>query len=464
MPELPSTEPLTTREKLGYGLGDAACNVVFQMVLTFMAYFYTDVFGLAPAAMGTMFLVVRLVNSFADPIMGAICDRTETRWGKFRPYLLWMCVPFAVLAVLAFVTPDFAEPGKLVYAYGTYLLLTMVYTAINVPYCALGAVITPNQRERVSLNGYRFFLATAAGAVIASTTLPLVELLGGGDDRRGFPLTMAVFTTVGIGLFLACFALTQERVKQAAESTSDLWTDVKLLVKNDQWLIVAALNFVLFIALVLRDGAAIYYMRWYFGRTDLIGAFLTTGNLSSMLGALSAGWLGARLSKVAAYSLLQAIIIVFSVAMYFVGSDQVALIFLLYGLQQFTTQMASPFLWSMMADSVDYGEFVSGRRITGLTFSGALFALKMGMAAGGAILGWLLGYYGYQSHAEAQSPEAIAGIVVLFTLAPAIGHGVLMCVVRLYRLNDQRCEEICMALAERQVTRAEVQAEQLESR
>lgn len=458
MPEPQSTEPLTAREKLGYGLGDAACNVVFQMVLTFMAYFYTDVFGLAPAAMGTMFLVVRLVNSFADPIMGAICDRTETRWGKFRPYLLWMCVPFAVLAVLAFITPNFAAGGKLVYAYVTYLLLTMVYTAINVPYCALGAVITPNQRERVSLNGYRFFLATAAGAVIASTTLPLVELLGGGDDRRGFPLTMAVFTTVGIGLFLACFALTKERVKQATESTSDLWTDVKLLVKNDQWLVVAAINFVLFIALVVRDGAAIYYMRWYFGRPDLIGPFLTTGMLSSMLGALSAGWLGARLSKVAAYSLLQAIIIVFSVAMYFVGSDQVALIFLLYGLQQFSTQMASPFLWSMMADSVDYGEFVSGRRITGLTFSGALFALKMGMAAGGAILGWLLGYYGYQSHTDTQSPEAIAGIVVLFTLAPAIGHGILMCVVRLYRLNDQRCEEIRTALLERQVIQAKANA------
>ena len=153
MPDPPNNAPLTTREKLGYGLGDAACNVVFQMVLTFLAYFYTDVFGLAPAAMGTMFLVVRLVNSFADPIMGAICDRTETRWGKFRPYLLWMCVPFAVLAVLAFITPNFAAVGKLVYAYVTYLLLTMVYTAINVPYCALGAVITPNQRERVSLNG-----------------------------------------------------------------------------------------------------------------------------------------------------------------------------------------------------------------------------------------------------------------------------------------------------------------------
>jgi glycoside/pentoside/hexuronide:cation symporter, GPH family len=193
--------------------------------------------------------------------------------------LLWMCVPFAVLAVLAFITPNFAAGGKLVYAYVTYLLLTMVYTAINVPYCALGAVITPNQRVRVSINGYRFFLATAAGALIASTTLPLVALLGGGNPRLGFPLTMALFTSIALVLFLACFVLTKERVTQASESTSDLWKDFKHLLRNDQWLVVAAINFVLFIALVIRDGAAIYYVRWYLARPDLIEAFLTTGML-----------------------------------------------------------------------------------------------------------------------------------------------------------------------------------------
>jgi glycoside/pentoside/hexuronide:cation symporter, GPH family len=324
-----------------------------------------------------------------------------------------------------------------------------MYTAINVPYCALGAVITPNQRERVSLNGYRFFLALAGGAMIAATTIPLVGLLGQGDPRRGFPLTIALFGLVAVVLFWACFAFTRERVHQAASQASNLWADVKHLLGNDQWLVVAAMNFVLFIALAIRDGAAIYYVRWYLDRPALIGAFLTTGMLSSMIGALFAGPLAERLSKVAAYSTLQAAIVSFSLAIFFVDAGNVVLVFALYALLQFTTQMASPFLWSMMADSVDYGEYVTGRRITGLTFSGALFALKMGMAAGGAILGWLLGYFDYASQASEQSPRTILGIVALFTIAPALGHGLLIAIVRLYRLNDARCEEIRQELDRR---------------
>jgi len=446
----PATERLTVREKLGYGLGDAACNFVFQLVLTFMAYFYTDVFGLTPAAMGTMFLVVRIVNSLTDPIMGAICDRTETRSGKFRPYLVWMSGPFAVIAVLAFVTPDFSPSGKLVYAYVTYFLLTTAYTAINVPYCALGAVISPNQRERVSLNGYRFFLATAAGAIVGASTLPLVALLGGGNDQLGFPLAMVVFTLGAVVLFVACFGLTKERVAQVSTHASDLLADLKYLVKNDQWLVVAALNFLLFIALVIRDGTAIYYVVWYVGREELASAFLAVGMLSSMVGALSAGRLAGHLSKAAAYSTLQVAIVAISVVMYFVAADQLVFIFLLYAILQFVTQMASPFLWSMMADTVDYGEFKTGRRITGLTFSGALLALKMGMAAGGALLGWLLGYFDYQSQADSQTAAAVSGIVVLFTLVPAVGHGLLIAVAQLYRLNDDRCDEIRFELQRRQ--------------
>lgn len=440
-------------EKIGYGLGDAACNVVFQMVMSFMAYFYTDVFGLAPAAMGTLFLLVRAVSSIADPAMGALCDRTSTRWGKFRPYLLWLSLPYALIAVLAFTTPDFSANGKLIYAYITYSLLMVVYAAINVPYCALGAVLTANSRERVSLNGYRFFLATSGGALVVAATLPLVSFLGDGDEQKGFQLAVAVLAGLAVLMFLACFAATKERVVAVSENTSSFWHDLRYLLSNDQWRVVAAINFVLFIALVIQDGSTVYYVIWFLKRPDLIGAFLTIGMVSSMVGSLFAGPLVARLSKPAAYAILQATIVVASVALFLLEANQLFALFLFYGIQQFFTQMASPILWSMIADTADYGEFKTGRRITALTFSGALLALKMGTALGGAILGWMLAYYGYQSGVATQSANTVYGIVILFTLVPAIGHISLIALVRLYRLDDERCDQIRSLLIRRKEDR-----------
>lgn len=445
-----SAERLTFWEKFGYGLGDAGCNVVFQLVMSFMAYFYTDVYGLAPAALGTMMLVVRSLVAFADPVFGVLADRTHTRWGKFRPYLLWMSVPYAVIAVLTFTTPDWSPDAKLLYAYVTMALLMIVYAAINVPYCALGGVITADSRERVALNGFRFFLAMAGGSMVAATTLPLANFLGNGDLVRGFPRAVAVLAGCAVLMFVACFAATRERVAQAAASASDLWQDVKFLVKNDQWRIVALMNFVLFVALVIQDGATIYYIHWYVGRPELIGAFLTAGMASSMLGALFAEPLVARLSKSTAYATLQASIIAASFALFALPADQIVLLFALYSLQQFLTQMASPILWSMMADTADYGEFSTGRRITGLTFSGALLFLKLGTAVGGALLGWLLAYFHYRPQSETQSAATIDGIVLLFTLVPAIGHLVLIGLIARYRLSDDRCAQIQAELRRRQ--------------
>lgn len=227
------------------------------------------------------------------------------------------------------------------------------------------------------------------------------------------------------------------------------------LLSNDQWRVVAALNFVLFVALVIQDGSTVYYVTWYLSRPDLIGAFLTTGMVSSMIGALFAGPLATRMSKAAAYSVLQATIIMFSVALFFVEANQLTALFVLYAIQQFFTQMASPILWSMIADTADYGAFTTGRRITGLTFSGALLALKMGTAMGGALLGWLLAYFGYKSGAASQSADTIYGIVILFTLVPAIGHSTLIALVRLYRLTDDRCDEILTELNRRSESLAE---------
>lgn len=452
MPQMPGHTRISPIEKIGYGLGDTASNIVFQTVMLLLAYFYTDIFGISAAAMGTLFLSVRFMDAVTDPIMGVICDRTVTRWGKFRPYLLWLCIPFAIICVVTFTTPDLDPAGKLIYAYVTYGLLMLVYTAINIPYCALGGVMTPDTQERVSLNSYRFFLATAGGVLVASATLPLVELLGGGNDQKGYQSAMVIFGVLAVFMFLACFMLTRERVVQITAQPVSLRQDIRVLLTNDQWVVVAGLTFILLIPLVIRSSAAAYYIKWYAGRKDLITPFLTTGMVSAMIGAAAASPLTRHLLKVKAYILIQAVIFVVSAAMYFMQRDQLVLMFVLFGVVQFFVQMGSPILWAMMPDTVDYGEYKTGRRITGLVFSGTLFTLKMGVALGGAIFGWMLGYFGYQEVTETQlfqTDSAVKGIALLFTLIPAGWHLLVIAAVRRYKLSEARCDDIRVELDRR---------------
>jgi GPH family glycoside/pentoside/hexuronide:cation symporter len=277
----------------------------------------------------------------------------------------------------------------------------------------------------------------------------MVEFFGHGDQQLGFQRAVMLLTTVAVVLFVACFFITKERIQAASQSSAPIWEDALLLLRNDQWLVVAALNLILFIALVIQDGAAVYYVRWYVGRPELIGPFLTTGMVSSMIGALFAELLVSRLSKRAAYAILQFSIVLVSIGLYMIGAGQIVLMFVAYAVQQFLTQMASPILWSMMADTTDYGECISGRRTTGLAFSGMLFFLKAGMAIGGAILGWALAWFNYDNQAASQSAATVNGIVILFTIAPAVGHLMLMGVVQLYQLDGVRCSEIQATLRKR---------------
>lgn len=447
-----SQTQLKPAEKVGYGLGDFASNVVFQSILILLPVFYTDVFGLAPAAMGTMFLVVRLLDTVTDPVMGVIADRTETRWGKYRPYLLWFAVPFAAVFVLAYTTPDFNDSGKLVYAYVTYALLMILYTIVNIPYCALGGVITSDSQERVSANSYRFVLATFAGVLIAYFGPKLVTIFGGDDIQSGYTWTMAVFGLLAIAAFFGCFALTRERVKQAVSVKGSLALDFKTLLRNDQWLIVAFLFFVLLVPIVLRGGSAAYYIKWFVLRPDLTAAFLTSGAIAQMIGAAFASPLTRRIDKVPAYILSQSVIVIGSIALYFIPSSSLVMIFALYIAINFFVQMGAPILFSMAADTVEYGELKTGQRVTGLVFSGALFMLKLGVAVGGWMIGLVLAKYGYDGNLEVQSPDAIKGIVLSLTILPAIGHFLLIPIVSFYRLNRSRCEEIRTKLDQQTAT------------
>ena len=439
-------------EKIGYGLGDFGSNVVFQTILILLPAFYTDVFGLAPAAMGTMFLAVRLLDTVTDPIMGVIADNTNTRWGKFRPYLLWFAIPFSVIFVLTFITPDLSESGKLTYAYLTYALLMVLYTVVNIPYCALGGVITSDSQERVSANSYRFFIATSAGVLISFFSPGLVERFGNGNQQAGYPYAMAVFGILAVFAFFGCFYLTKERVRQVSQTKGSFALDFKTLLKNDQWLVVAALFLVLLIPIVLRGASQVYYVKWFMGKPELIAAFLTTGTFCQMVGAGFASSLTRKLGKVPAYILVQSIIVLGSIALYFVSNSNIWVIFILFGLINFFVQMGAPILFTMAADTVEYGELKTGRRVTGLVFSGALFALKLGVAVGGWLIGLILAYYGYDGQAESQNPEAVRGIVLSLTLFPAIGHFILIPIVCLYKLNQTRCDEIRKELDGQSIT------------
>jgi len=447
-----NTKKVGVVEKIGYGLGDTASNLIFQTVILLMPFFYTNIFGISAAAMGTLFLLVRVMDAITDPIMGALSDRTNTRWGKFRPYLLWLAIPYGIIAVLAFTTPDLDSAGKLIYAYITYGLLMIVYTAINIPYCALGGVLSSSSTERISINSFRFFLSTGGGLIVALFTLPLVALLGEGDDQKGYQLAMVIFSCLAVILFFISFKTTRERVVQAKDksTSSSFWQDIKILFTNDQWRIVALLNFILLVAVVLRGASAIYYLTWFAQRADLISAFLATGMAASMLGASLASKVTQILSVVKAYVLIQGSVVLSSLALYFVGSNDIVLMFVFFGFAQFFIQMSSPILWTMMADTVDYGELKTGRRITGLVFSGALFFLKMGMAIGGALLGWILAASGYQGEATEQSHQAITSIVLLFTILPAFGHLLLMLIVPKYKLDQKRCAQIRIELEQPQ--------------
>lgn len=424
-----------------------ASNIVFQTVMTFLLLFYTDVMGLSPAAVGTMFLLVRIVDAVTDPLMGAAADRTRTRFGQFRPYLLWLAIPFALVSLMAFTTPDLQDGEKLIYAYATYSLLMIVYTAINIPYCALGGVLTDKPEERVSVQSYRFVFGMMGGLIIAGGTLPLVEYFGQGDTAYGYQVTMAVMGGFGAILFVLCFLGTKERIKPSEKPQQwQLTSSLKFLWQNDQWRLLAAVGLFLLCGQVLRASLAVYYVKDYLGEPEMVTPFITAGMLFSILGCALSSPLAKKVCKVKAYITLQLIAASICCLSVFVGPTQIELAFVMFCLWSFFLQMATPLLWAKMADVIDYGELKSGHRLTGLIYASVVFFIKFGIAVGGALAGWLLAFYSYEA-GLAPSEETKQGILLSFTLYSSVGSFIVAGIMSLYRLDKQRVKEIHQQLA-----------------
>lgn len=454
----PDPERVGWTERIGYAVGDLGFCLYWNTFSIFLPYFYTDVFGISAAAAGTMLLATRYWDSAVDPIMGIIADRTKSRFGKFRPWLLWLSVPFAISGVLTFTTPDLSPTAKLIYAYVTVTLLMLLYTATNVPYAALLGVITRSGEERTRLSSFRFIGAFSGNFIVQATLLYLVGALGGGNRRLGYPLAMSVYGCVAVGLFLFTFRSTKERVVSVQKVESKIREDLWDLARNKPWLILAVVNVIFQIWVGVRLASTMYYFRYVVGSEGLAASWMTAGTAFSLAGVLTAPYV-LRLfgGKKSAYMWLSIANAFFCGILYFAGPTDYVLIFGSHLAGSFVAAPLNALIWAMFADAADYGEWRFGRRSTGLVFSAGSFAQKLGAIGGGSIALWLLAYYGFQAN-MAQAPATLFGIKMLISLLPAAASVLTALVALFYTLNETTLKRIEADLRERRAAAADTVA------
>lgn len=454
-----ATDNVTLKEKIGYGLGDAASSMFWKLFGMYLLFFYTDVFGINAAVAGTMFLITRVWDALFDPVVGAISDRTESRWGKFRPYLLWVAVPFGIIGVLTFTTPDLSPGGKIVYAYVTYSLMMMVYSLINVPYASLLGVMSANPKERTALSSYRMIFAFLGSILVLLLVEPLVNAFSeiGGSLTAGWSMAATVFAVIAVVLFLLAFAWTKERVRSIKESHNALREDIRDLAKNWPWWILLGAGAFALIFNSIRDGAAVYYFKYYAVATDsvelgitgtalsLTTLYLVLGQAANIAGIVLVTPVSNKLGKKRTYLLAMLGATVFSMAFYFVGPDNIGAMLIMQVLISICAGSIFPLLWSMYADIADYSEWRTGRRATGLIFSSSSMAQKFGWSIGGALTGWILGYYGFEAN-MAQSQGTQDGIRMMLSVLPGIGAFLSALFIAWYPLNESKLSTITAAL------------------
>ncbi|GAB3655123.1 MFS transporter [Echinicola sediminis] len=423
-------------EKIGYGLGDTAGNFVYQSVLLLLGFFYTEIYGLNATTVASIFLVVRIVDAVTDPIMGGIVDRTDTKWGKYRPYLIILAVPYALASVLVFTVPDFGPEGKIIYAYATYTTLMLLFTATNIPYGALTGVMTSNPKERASINATRFMFATGGGLIVTSLVLPLTELWD--DPALGYRNAMIIMAILSVILFVICFLTTKERVQGVSSKRESLFTDLRFIFKNDQYRLVALATLVMVTAQTIKNTTQMFYITLYVEDAAAYSAlFLSVWMVGGMIGAQLASKVLDIMDKRKAYIRLLYVCAFMSAISFFAGNSNIFLIMAIQFFVGFFNQMIAPIWFTFTADAVDYGELKFKKRLDGLTLSFTLFSLKMGLSVGGALALAIMGYYGYESGGVQQSEASTNGILLVFSIVPALVFVLTALVVGLFKLNTK---------------------------
>ena len=469
-------ETVSVGEKIGYGLGDTASNLYWKLFEFFQLKFYVDVFGLSGASAGTMFFVTKLWDAINDPMIGFVSDRTRTAWGRFRPYLIWMSIPFAITGMMTFYTPDLPPSQKLIYAYVTYTLVFMAYTAINIPYGALMGVISPSPDQRTSVSTYRFILAFTGGLIVQKFTEPLINYFGGTrevvidgktvietvDPQSGFFWTVVCYAVLAVVLFTITFLTTKERVQPDLKQKSGIRQDVSDLLKNGPWMVLLLVGLFQILAGWTRGSAIAFYFENYVNAP--FGNFLVAATIAGIVGMLFTTKLTKIFGRKWLMILMNLINAGLTASFFFLKSDQVAAMYVINTLAAFVTGPVPVLLWAMYADVADYSEWKNDRRATGLVFSAATFSQKLGGAIGGAIPGWLLSHYKYQAPVDgqrvAQSQETIDGIILMMSLIPGFFFVVASACLLFYRIDEQTLRQIESDLAERKQSRVSEETNQ----
>ena len=443
---------VSLKEKIGYGFGDMASSMFWKLFGTYLLFFYTEVMGLAAAAVGTLFLVTRIWDTFFDPVVGILADRTNTRRGKFRPYLLFTAIPFGLIGILTFTVPPFTEQGNLVYAYITYSLMMMIYSLINVPYASLLGVISENAQERNTLAAFRMAFAFAGSLVALAMIEPLVHYFNKGNDiKNSWTAAVTIIAVICSILFLACFAWVKERVNNIQAASSSLQNDIKDLLGNRPWWILLGAGIATLVFNSLRDGATLYYFKYFIGQSVALESgnihltwstlYLITGQLANIIGVILAAAIGNKLGKKRIYLWAMLTATILSIAFYWLNKEQLLLIFILQFIISICAGIVFPLLWSMYADIADYSEWKNGRRATGLIFSSSSMSQKFGWTIGGALSGWLLGAFGFKANLM-QSSATTQGIVFMMSLLPALGALIAALLIAVYPLSDNKMTSI----------------------
>ncbi|HVU58661.1 MAG TPA: MFS transporter [Puia sp.] len=452
------SQKLSVLEKVGYSLGDLAANLIFQTLLAFLAFFYTDIYKIPPNSASKVMLIGGVLGACFNLVMGAIADRTQTRWGKFRPWVLWTAIPFGAISLLAFSTPDLPEGGKIAYAFVTYFLLVIIYSANNLPYSALSGVLTGDRKERNSLSSYRFVAVMVAQFIIQVILLPLALSWGHGNKARGFEKVMLLFAITGVVCFIITFLTTRERIHPPKEQKTPVMQDLSDLFSNRPWLIMLTLTVLVFITLAIKGGMNIYYFRYYLtehseidflnkvGFDRIIGglshifspdafeefrkpdsapysaasftnAFST---IAMIIGILFSKSLADKFGKRNIFGIFLSISALCLIVLYSFDNTAVMAAFVILVLHGLIYGITIPLLWAMIADVADYSEWKKNRRATAIVFSAMIFGLKMGLSIGGALSAWLLGIFGYVADAPAQTDSALNGIRMLISIIPGL--------------------------------------------